>query len=373
MAKLANDASVAFEHAFRRMPVALASAPGRVNIIGDHTDYNEGFVLPMAIDRRTVVAGAANDCGENRVVSVALGDSQANGFARYVDAVANELRDIDWELPGVDVVIHSNVPIGAGLASSAALTVATATMFEALVGKSLAPLEKAKLCQRAEHRCGTPCGIMDMFVATHAREGCALKLDCRSLAFEDVQLPGELAWIVVNTGVRHALSDGAYAERRATCESAARALGISSLREVTAAQVAQLQGVERKRAAHALSENERVLAMVQALRAVDAAGAGELMFASHVSLAEDFQVSCPELDAVVDWIRDSVPRLGVGARMTGAGFGGCAIVLCAASGADNICRHLERRLREWFGPRCEVFRALPGFAACQLGRNSGGA
>jgi galactokinase len=312
----------------------------------------------------------------SHVISVELGEgTSADGFRRYVDAVAHELAALGWQLPRADVVVHSSVPIGAGLSSSAALCVATATMFEALTGKQLSPIEKAKLCQRAEHRAGTPCGIMDMFVATHAREGCAMLLDCRSLECEHVPLPGakEMVLFVVNTGVRHELADGgAYAERRASCASAACKLGRPALRDVTEAELAEqatvLSETELRRARHVVTENARTLHAVAALRKGDLKALGRLMFDSHDSLAGDFEVSCAELDAVVALVRDHHPRLGFGARMTGAGFGGSAIVLCCGEHAADIPEIMGEILQAQFGRHFNIVRALPGRAsACQLG------
>jgi len=370
---LARETTAAFRMAFGGEPAALAAAPGRVNLIGDHTDYNDGFVLPMALDRVTVVAGAVSPSERSRVVSVELHAREAGGFTRYVDAVAEELRALGWQIPIVDAVIHSSVPIGAGLSSSAALTVATATMFEALVGQSLSPMEKAQLCQRAEHRVGTPCGIMDVFMATHGRAGCALLLDCRSLAFEAIALPTEdVSWLIVNTGVHHALTDGAYAERRACCERAAQSLGRIALRDIAHDELALLRGRELKCARHVVTENARTLRAAEALRDNEMESFGRLMFESHDSLATDFGVSCPELDHVVDAVRHGARQGVFGARMTGAGFGGCVIVLCQRTATEQVMSGIVQAFGETFGRLPSVFRAVAGSSACQLGRSGGG-
>ena len=357
-----------FLSTFGVQPTVFASAPGRVNLMGDHTDYNEGFVLPTALHWETEIVAAESGSHRSEFfsfdskarIACSLHEDEAEGFARYIVAVARELTNLGWELPEVGVLVRSNVPIGAGLASSAALVVASATMFEKLAGKSLSPIEKAKLCQRAEHRCGTPCGIMDMFTATHAKRDCALLLDCRSLEFKHIKLPADLTIFIVNTNVQHELANGAYADRRACCEGAARKLGKPALRDASEGELetykGQLDEVEFRRARHVVTENARTLRAAEALEAGDLDAFGRTMFESHDSLASDFEVSCAELDAVVALVKANRPALGYGARMTGAGFGGCAIVACLEEHASDIRQILFKLLAPTLGRNVSINR-----------------
>jgi galactokinase len=282
-----------------------------VNLIGDHTDYTGGLVLPMAIDRWTTVAGTRTG-GAVHLVSDD-GDPTA-----YVEAVAAELGDAAL---GIDGVITSTVPIGAGLSSSAALEVATALA----LGFRGSPLELARLCQRAEHRAtGVPTGIMDQLAAAAGVAGHALLIDCSTLAMTPVPVPGDVEIVVVDSGRRRALVGAAYADRAAQCAAAEAVVG--PLRRATRADVDRIDdAVVRRRARHVVSENARVLAFAAATARGDVEEAGRLMQASHASLRDDFEVSTPELDAVVARLAG---RPGVlGARLTGAGFGGCVVAL----------------------------------------------
>ncbi|HKA04259.1 MAG TPA: galactokinase family protein [Acidimicrobiales bacterium] len=286
-------------------------APGRVNLIGDHTDYTAGLVLPMAIDRWTTVTGTRTG-GTMHLVS-ADGDPAA-----YVEAVAAELGDAAL---GIDGVITSTVPIGAGLSSSAALEVATALA----LGFLGPPLELARLCQRAEHRAtGVATGIMDQLAVAAGFAGHALLIDCTTLAVTPVPLPGDIEIVVVDSGRRRALVGSAYAERAAQCAVAEAVVG--PLARATLADVDRIDdAVIRRRARHVVSENARVRAFAAAMARGDAEQAGRLMQASHASLRDDFEVSTPELDALVARVAS---RPGVfGARLTGAGFGGCVVAL----------------------------------------------
>jgi galactokinase len=293
-------------------------APGRVNLIGDHTDYNEGFVLPLAIDLETVVRTRPID-GELRI------ESATPGWEPYARAVAQVLG----VTVGLEGSISSTVPVGAGLSSSAALEVALALALCDAAGVELPPLELALACQQAELvATGVPCGIMDQLASVAGVEGHALLIDCRSLAVRPIPLPPELAVVVVHSGVARELSGSEYAERRASCEAVAARLGLRALRDATPEQVA-----DEPRARHVVSENARVLAAADALAARDVEALGPLLSASHASLRDDFEVSTPELDALVTGLEAAG---ALGARLTGAGFGGCAVALARASDADAI-------------------------------------
>jgi galactokinase len=311
-----------------RPPEEVWAAPGRVNLIGEHTDYNGGFVLPVAIDRHTVVAVGLRDDRALRCRSLQFPDDES--WAVYVDAVRASLLERGIDVHGADVLVDSDVPPGAGLSSSAALEVASAAALAALTGAQMSAPELAAVAHRAETVfVGVPVGVMDQTVVATAHPGHALFLDTRSLASEHVPFDPRahgLTLIVIDSGVRRRLGDGRYAERRRECEQAAAALGVSQLRDASLADVeaAGIDELLRRRARHVVTENARVLEVVDRLRAGDLAGIGPAVLASHASLRDDFEVSCPELDAAVD---TAMAHGAVGARMTGAGFGGCALAL----------------------------------------------
>jgi galactokinase len=372
---LLRAATAIFAARFGGPPTIAAAAPGRVNLIGEHTDYNGGLVLPMAIDRQVVmVAAPPAPGGAPRLrlwsetlqaeASVPLQDGLAPGAASgrghwtgYLRGVVAGLQAQGLPVPSLDVVVVSDVPPGAGLASSAALAVATATLVEAATGRSQDPLARARLCQGAEQTfAGVPCGIMDQLVAVAGQAGCALLIDCQSEQWQPVPLPDELAVLVTDTQVRHANSDGAYALRRAECEEAARLLGLASLREASVALIASAQGrlppLLLRRARHVVEENARTLTAAQALGNGAGARVGALMYASHRSLRDDFEVSCPELDALVD-VAQAIGSSGgvLGARMTGGGFGGCTLTLVERHRRDAVAAalregHLRRTGRD---------------------------
>jgi len=332
-------------------PQVAWRSPGRVNLIGEHTDYNDGFVLPLALTRDTRVEGARRDDRVLRVASVQRRDypvsipldglepGSVEGWAAYVAGTAWALRERGVGVPGADLVVDGRVPRGAGLSSSASLECATAGALLSLAGTDLPLRDVALLAQRAENDfVGMPCGVMDQFASTHARAGHLLLLDTRSLEVAHIpfDLPSVgLALLVVDTKAPHQLVDGEYAQRRAACEQAARLLGVPALRDVTDldAALAQLDDeVLRRRVRHVVTENARVLDVVELLRAGDVRGIGPQLTASHSSLRDDYQVSCRELDLVVD---TALAHGALGARMTGGGFGGSAIALVAADSLDS--------------------------------------
>jgi galactokinase len=352
-----------FEQRFGAPPTLLARAPGRVNLIGDHTDYNDGFVLPMAIDRSVWIALRPRD--DRRVVvysldfaeragfdlgaemSSALTGGARKGWIEYVHGVAWSLRDAGYPLGrGWDGVAAGDVPVGAGLSSSAALELATARAFAGLGGLAWEPIAMARLAQRAENEwVGVNCGIMDQLISAAGVAGHALLIDCRSLATRSVHMPSEAAVVVLDTATRRGLVDSAYNERRAQCEAAAAFFGVPALRDVDmpafSARVAELDPLIRKRARHVVTENDRTLAAATALEGGDVERVGRLMDESHASLRDDFEVSRPELDTMVRLARAHDGCYG--ARMTGAGFGGCAVALVAGSAAQDFVREVTRR------------------------------
>ena len=328
----------AFAERFGRAADFVVSAPGRVNLIGEHTDYNDGFVLPFALGRRTAIAASPREgravCFSSALakndVELSLDDPIFPGepaWGNYVRGVVAECRDAWLDPGGFDAWIDSDVPVGSGLSSSAALEVATAGVVERLSGKTLAPLAKAELCRRAEHRfAGVPCGIMDQMASVFASTDELLLIDCRDTSWSSVELPSDVEVVVVDSELPHDLGEGAFARRVAECEEAARRLGVESLRDATRAKVEELAGepVLYRRALHVVEENARVLAAVEAIRAGDWLTLGRLLDESHASLRDLYEVSRPEMDDLVAELR----RAGaIGARMTGGGFGGCAIGL----------------------------------------------
>lgn len=339
-------------------PVAVpfvVSAPGRVNLIGEHTDYNDGYVLPMAIERhvtidvrpradRTAVLRTQRDRRPVTIDLTATLEPVARHWSNYVRGVIEGYRRIGFVIPGFDADVNATLPAGAGLSSSAALEVAMATVIETLCGRSLPRDESALVCQKAEHDfAGVPCGIMDQFAVCFGLAGHALRLDCRSRGVVPVPLDAAVRVLVFDSGVKHALADGEYARRRAECASAARWLGVGSLRDVTPADLAAAAGrlpvIEAARARHVVGEIARVPDFVEALSARDWSGAGRLMRESHRSLSVDYAVSCPELDRIVE-LAAGIPGI-IGCRMTGGGFGGCAVALVEAAGAEESGRALH--------------------------------
>jgi len=358
----------------------VAAAPGRVNLIGEHTDYNGGFVFPMAIERHVLIAAAppgARDASLARVASAEVGEQaeiHVSGdiqpgpvvWSSYVQGVVAGFVGRGIEVPPFDAVVCSDVPLGGGLSSSAALEVATATLLEAITEQTLDPVEKALLCQRAEHRfAGVPCGVMDQFSSALCREGHAMLLDCRSLEVEHVPLsdPG-LAVLITNSNVRHELAGGEYALRRADCEEAARQLGVEFLRDATLDQVEDaresLGDVRHRRARHVVGEIARTLEAVKALRASDWGAFGDLMYASHAALRDDYEVSCAELDVLVEIAQEIGEAGGVlGSRMTGGGFGGCTVSLVRADSVESASRQIGARYLERSGLAADSFATRP--------------
>lgn len=296
-------------------------APGRANLMGDHTDYNEGFVLPIAIGLECVVAVRPRD---DDVVSLRSLDDVEDDWTRYVDAV----RELIAPPHGVDGVLASSVPPGSGLSSSAALEVAVALAFG---GGDRSPVDLALICQRAEHLAtGVPSGVMDQLASVAARAGHALLIDCRSLELRHVCMPDEAAIVVVHSGVPRTLERSAYSERRAACERVANVLGLDSLRDATLDQV-----LDEPLARHVVTENARVKQTAAALELGNVGRVGELMLESHASLRDDYRVSTPELDSLVEQL---VSAGAHGARLTGAGFGGCVVAIAPRKSATEIAR-----------------------------------
>ena len=368
--ELSRHTAEQFTKTYGRPPRWIAAAPGRVNVIGEHTDYNDGFVLPMAIDRYTVIAAAPSNNGATKIqlrsilgegaisldLTQPLKPAAKGAWSNYPVGVIAGFLARGAKPGGFDALIHSTVPLGGGLSSSAALEVSTATLLEAITGLKLDPVDKALLCQKAEHDyAGMPCGIMDQFISVMGKKDHLLLLDCRSRKPELVPMTDPTkALLIINTNVKHELTGGEYAKRRAQCEQAARILGVTSLRDATTDMLVRARGrmdeVVFRRARHVISEIERTPHAAEGVRASNWPTVGQLMYASHSSLRDDYEVSCPELDAVVD-IAQAIGLKGgvIGCRMTGGGFGGCAVALVAADSvaaiSDRIASEYERRTK----------------------------
>jgi galactokinase len=352
-------------------PARWFRAPGRVNLMGDHTDYNEGFVLPMAIDRdclvgcrpradgRVVVRSLDMPAGSAVVEVAADGADEPSAvepaWGRYAAGVVRELAALGRPALGMDAVLSSTVPQGSGLSSSAALEVACAVALAELAGVRLPAAELAAACRRAEQAAtGVPVGIMDQLVSLESRAGAALLIDCRSLGISRVPLPRQLRVLAVHCGLPRTLVDSAYAERKEACEAAARALGLRSLRDATLEQVAH-----DPFARHVVTENARTLETAAALVAGDEAALNRLYAASHASLRDDYRVSTPELDALVEALLQAG---ALGARLTGAGFGGCVVALLRREEAERVAAQAVERYRNEVSLEPSVFlcEAVPG-------------
>ena len=347
-------------------PDGIWAAPGRVNIIGEHTDYNDGLVLPIAIDRQALAAvRLTRDTGGTGPAAIRCWSCQEDDDAWqvYPHGVARALVDAGLPAAGFDLVVDSDVPTGGGLSSSAALECSVAL---GLAGDWFDRNELAAICQRAENEyVGAPTGIMDQMASLFGQEGHGLLLDCRDLRTEQVPLPLDgLTLLVIDTKASHALGDGAYGERRRACEDAAKALGVRALRDADLAAVEMLDEPLRRRARHVVTEIARVREAADLLHAGRIRELGPLLDASHASLRDDFEVSVDELDVAVDESR----RAGaLGARLTGGGFGGSAIALVpdAAVGAVREAVTAAYRERDWTAP--DIFAVNPGDGASRVG------
>ena len=353
MSVLEQRVRAAFAEAFGGAPDCIARAPGRVNLIGEHTDYNDGFVLPAAIGACTLVAAraradrqvniVAGDFG-NAVSSFALDEpilaASGQPWSNYPRGMIAAMQADGTVLPGADLAIAGNIPQGSGLSSSASLTVATGTAFNALTGLNLAPERIARLAQAAEcDFAGTHCGIMDQLVSARGEAGHALLIDCRTLHCQPVPMPDDLAIVIVHSGIVRGLVEGAYNERRAQCEAAAALLGVAALRDATldmleAARL-RLDPLGFARARHVITENARTLAAAAALERRDLTALGRLMARSHVSMRDDFAITLPPIDRLVGVLQEAIGTEG-GARMTGGGFGGAVVALLPLGAVTRV-------------------------------------
>ena len=381
LSDLAADAAAGLREHFGVDASVTAAAPGRVNLIGEHIDYCDGFVLPFAIDRYIVMAAALNGRNEARVAT-SLGGEPAilplnvpqqispPKWANYLRGVFQGFQQRGHHLPGFDAYILSSVPGGAGLSSSAALECCVATLLEGLLDTVIDTKEKALLCQKAEHDfAGVPCGIMDQFASAFGKPNRLVLIDCMSGEPELVPFENpDLTVLIANTMAHHELSDGGYASRRKNTEDGLALIGKASWREVGLADVEarwdELRDPVNRRARHVVGEIARTIAAAEALAKNDFEGLGPLMAASHDSLRDDFEVSCRELDLMVEIAR-AIGRSGgvIGARMTGGGFGGSTVTLCESSKAREIAATLSNKYREATGITPQIFASRPSQGA----------
>ena len=361
-----------------RSTARLFRAPGRVNLIGEHTDYNHGFVFPSAIDFHTQVAIAARQDQRLLIYSESYRESAEVDLANpsvssrkhwsdYVVGVAVMLKKAGYSISGANILIDSNVPLGAGLSSSAALEVAIGLSLLGIAGLGVDRKQLALLCQRAENEfVGARCGIMDQFVCSHAKSDTVLLLDCRSLDYQLLPFDPKFELVACNTMVKHELASNEYNHRRAECEEGVRRLAkvlpnVRALRDVKLSELErhrnELTDVIYKRCHHVISENERVIQAANCLKGNDMRGFGKLMGASHCSLRDDYEVSCLELDVMVE-IASKIEGV-FGARMTGGGFGGCTINLVRSEKVNSFCEEIASKYAHRIGQRPEIYVSHP--------------
>jgi galactokinase len=372
-----------FEKKFGRLPDGVWQAPGRVNLIGEHTDYNEGFVLPFAIDKTARVAvGVRPDSsvrllstyGDQGVFTTDLGNldaAAAKGWTKYPLGVIWALQQRGITVPGLDLLLDSNVPLGAGLSSSHAIECAVISALNELTGAGLGPEEMVLATQQAENDfVGAPTGIMDQSASLRGSKGHAVFLDCRDQSVRLVPFeaePAGLVMLVIDTKVSHSHADGGYASRRAACELGAEVLGVKALRDVQMGDLEEASGlldeVTFRRVRHVVTENDRVLQTVELLAGEGPGSIGALLDASHVSMRDDFEISSPELDLAVDTSRANG---AIGARMTGGGFGGAAIALTPVGAEQQVRTAVERAFSEAGFTAPDIFTVTPAAGAMRI-------
>jgi len=391
--ELAAEAARQFVNVYGRQPCWIAAAPGRVNLIGEHTDYNDGFVFPMAIERYTLIA-ADRPNPDTKLIRLysTLSDKPAiinlaqplkpysrGHWGNYPLGVIAGFLARGLNPGGFDALIYSTVPLGGGLSSSAALEVAMATLLEIITGRKLDPVEKALLCQKGEHDyAGMPCGIMDQYISVLGQENRVMLLDCRSRKPELVRMADPaITVLIINTNVKHELTGSEYPARRKQCEAAAKNFGVASLRDATPKLLEQARGRMDKdvfrRARHVIGEIERTIHAAEGVRAANWTTVGQLMYASHASLRDDYEVSCRELDDVVEIAKGIGIQGGMyGCRMTGGGFGGCAVALVKSDAVEAITQKITADYTKKTGIEPTIFVTRPAAGASVLKGNGAG-
>ncbi|PMG35170.1 galactokinase [Vibrio breoganii] len=372
MSELIQNVKSSFEQVLNYKPTHIIQAPGRVNLIGEHTDYNDGFVLPCAINYQTMVAAAKRDDNIVRVISVDYDNAvdefditqeivfqQDKMWANYIRGVVKCLLGRGFKFKGADISVTGNVPQGAGLSSSAALEVVIGQTFKVLYQLEISQAEIALNGQQAENEfVGCNCGIMDQMISAEGRENHAMLLDCRSLETKSVSMPEDMSVVIINSNKKRGLVDSEYNTRREQCEEAARIFAVKALRDVTIEQlegkVSELDDVVFKRARHVITENNRTLEATDALIAGDMKRMGELMAESHASMRDDFEITVSEVDTLVEIVKNVVGSAG-GVRMTGGGFGGCIVVLVPPSLVEEIKSSVEQQYEAATGLKESIY------------------
>ncbi len=372
MIDLIKNVKASFERAFDYGASHIVQAPGRVNLIGEHTDYNDGFVLPCAINYQTVVAAAKRTDSLVRLVAVDFDNetdefdlneeitfSQDKMWSNYIRGVVKCLKERGFELTGADISVSGNVPQGAGLSSSAALEVVIGQTFKVLFDLDISQTEIALNGQQAENEfVGCNCGIMDQLISAEGLANHALLIDCRSLETKAVSMPEEMAVVIINSNKKRGLVDSEYNTRREQCEEGARAFDVNALRDVTIEEFSQreseLDSLVAMRARHVITENARTLEACDALVAHDMKRLGELMAQSHASMRDDFEITVPEVDALVDMVKAVIGDKG-GVRMTGGGFGGCIVAVMPPSLVEEVTATVEDKYQAITGLKESIY------------------
>lgn len=372
MNQLKNQATTGFKTICGYEPTTFVQAPGRVNLIGEHTDYNDGFVMPCAINYCAVVACAKRDDYIIRLISVdydnvtdefdvsqEIKPTEDKLWANYMRGVVHFLKARGYQLGGADIAISGNVPLGSGLSSSAALEVVTGQALKTLYDLNVSQTDIALIAQQAEHHfAGSLCGIMDQLISACGQKDAALFIDCRSLDKQAVSIPANTTIMIVNSNIKHSLVDGEYNSRRQQCETAAATIGVKALRDADMdALNAAIDNTDSEvycRARHVITENARTQEMVTALQNGDLHRAGQLMAQSHASMRDDFEITTPEIDCLVETLQNAIGDKG-GARMTGGGFGGCVVALLPSELVDNARTAVENSYQAQTGIKESIY------------------
>ena len=372
MSKIIENVKTSLKTVLGSLPTHIIQAPGRVNLIGEHTDYNDGFVLPCAINYQTVVAAAKRDDNVVRVVSVDYDNAvdefditetitfqQDKMWANYIRGVVKCLLGRGYQFGGLDIAVSGDVPQGAGLSSSAALEVVIGQTFKVLYGLEISQDEIALNGQQAENEfVGCNCGIMDQLISAEGQEKHALLIDCRSLETRRVSMPEDMVVVIINSNKKRGLVDSEYNARRTQCEEAARLFGVTALRDVTIEQfnskVDELDTLVAKRARHVITENARTVEAAEALSAGDIKRMGKLMAQSHASMRDDFEITVKEVDTLIDIVKTAVGEQG-GVRMTGGGFGGCVVALVPPTLVDDVITAVEAQYEAATGLKESIY------------------